>query len=289
MELGGWDIGAVAAKTLLYAATLGAAGTVFFLAYGEGLLDEAQRANIRRLLKLELILAAIFSVCRILLLTGSMTGTLAGMFDGEMAGMILQAGEGTAASLRLAGLGLAAFSLSRSRALQGLALLGAGLAAASFAAVGHTRALQPHGPATILSSLHLIGVAFWMGALVPLLLSIKGTPRTSGLLAGRFGRVAVIVVSLLIAAGLGLLWMMSHGHADFWSSGYGRLLATKLLLVASLLGAAAFNKLRLTPRLLQGDSGAAASLRFSIRVEMGVGLLILLTTASFTSLLGPPR
>jgi putative copper export protein len=105
----------------------------------------------------------------------------------------------------------------------------------------------------------------------------------------KFGTLAVVVVSLLIVAGFALLWMLSYGQADFWSSGYGNMIAAKLLLVVLLLGAAALNKLRLTPRLMNGDARAIVILRRSIQFEILAAVLILLVTASFTSLLGPPR
>jgi putative copper resistance protein D len=289
LEISAWDVGAAAAKILVYAATFSAAGAVFFLAYGADLLEGAQRNQIIRLLKIELTVAALASVLKVLLLTGSITGEISGMFDRDMARMILEAGEGTSVSLRMAGLALVALGLIRHRVLKPFALLGAALAAASFAGVGHTRALQPHWAATGFSCLHLLGVAFWMGALVPLLIGTRRTPREAGLLAERFGRLALIAVALLIAAGLSLLWMISRGSADFWSSGYGILMAAKLGLVTLLLGAAAFNKLCLTPRLLNGDGGASPRLRASIRGEIAAGLLILTITASFTSLLGPPH
>jgi putative copper export protein len=289
VEFSGWDVGAVITKTLVYAATLGAAGTVFYLAYAADLLSESQRQKIARLLGMELLVAAVATLGRILLLTGSMTGELSGMFDRDMARMILEAGEGTSASLRIGGLALAACALTRDRRAHSLALIGAAISAVSFAAVGHTRALQPNLPATMFSCLHLLGVAFWLGALVPLLQSTRRQPRDAGAVARRFGKLALSVVLLLVAAGLALLWMISYGHPNFWGSGYANMILAKLLLVAILLSAAAFNKLRLTPRLMQGDAAAAVGLRRSIQLELTAGFLILLVTAIFTSLLGPPR
>jgi putative copper resistance protein D len=62
----------------------------------------------------------------------------------------------------------------------------------------------------------------------------------------------------------------------------------KLALVAGLLSLAAFNKIRLTPRLSAGDTGAARSLERSIYAEMVLAALILLVTATITTLIGPP-
>jgi putative copper resistance protein D len=289
VELSGWDVGAVAAKVLVYAATLGASGAVFFLSYAGGLLTGAQRAAIRRIVAIQLIIAALFTLLRILLLTGAMSDSIAGMFDRDMAAMLLEAGEGTAAAVRLAGLVLAGCVLSLNRRLQIPALAGAVIAASSFTWVGHVRALQPPLPATLFSSLHLIGVAFWVGALLPLLRSTRGPALEAGALANRFGTLAVAAVSLLVIAGLSMLWMLSYGQPGFWSSGYGTMIAVKLLLVSLLLGAAAINKLWLTPRLMNGEARAVVVLRRSIQFELLTALMILIVTASFTSLTGPPR
>jgi putative copper export protein len=51
---------------------------------------------------------------------------------------------------------------------------------------------------------------------------------------------------------------------------------------------AAFNKWRLTPRLLAGDGRAAARLRRTIRFELLLGGAILAVTATFTTVTGPP-
>jgi copper resistance protein D len=289
VELSGWDVGAVAAKVLVYAATLGASGAVFFLSYAGGLLTGAQRAAIRRIVAIQLIVAASFTILRILLLTGAMSDSFGGMFDRDMAGMLLEAGEGTAAAVRLVGLALAGCALSLNRRLQIPAVAGAVIAASSFAWVGHVRALQPLLPATLFSCMHLIGVAFWVGALLPLLRSTRESALEVGALAKRFGTLAVAAVSLLVVAGLSMLWMLSYGQREFWSSGYGAMIAVKLLLVALLLGAAALNKLRLTPRLMTGEAGAVVMLRRSIRFELLTVVLILIVTAIFTSLTGPPR
>ncbi len=70
-------------------------------------------------------------------------------------------------------------------------------------------------------------------------------------------------------------------------SRYGRLVSLKLGLVILLLTFAAFNKLRLTPRLLAADESAVRAVRRSIQAEMFIAGLILLVTASFTTITGP--
>jgi putative copper export protein len=289
----GWDLAAAFAKAVTYAATFGAAGAVFFLVYGGTLLHDPQRILIRRLIGILVGVAAAASILRMLLLAGSMSGEIAGMFDRRFAGMILSAGEGRATGMRIVGLALLLSVFSAKPVLRAPAIIGAiaGAIAAStsFAWVGHIHGMVPNTAATLLLCLHLLCAAFWMGALPPLLVIAAGTDAIQiAAAAARFGKLALRAVAVLLAAGASLLFMLIGDAAQFWGSDYGRMMAIKLLAVAALLGVAAWNKLSLTRRLLKGDTRAALMFRRSLRTEMGLGALILLTTAAFTTLTGPP-
>lgn len=289
MEVTGWDAAAALTKAISYAATLGAAGAVFFLAYGDRLLRPAQRRSILRQVLILSALAVLASVARISLLAASMSDSPTDMFDLSMAGMILSAGEGWCLALRIVGLLLCLAALNSGRLPRAAACAGAMLAAASFAAVGHVHGLKPDRLPTVLLIVHLTCAAFWLGALWPLLeVADAGDTGLTAALAARFGKLALYGVGFLLCAGVLLAYRLLGSLSALWTSDYGRLLGLKLLLVAALLCAAALNKLRLTPRLKAGDVLAAGSLRRSIRIEMIVGGLILLVTATFTSLTGPP-
>ena len=72
MNLGIWDGAALLVKAALYAATLGAAGGVFFLAYTRSLLEPADRLAIARPLGLLVAVAIAASAARVLLTAASM-------------------------------------------------------------------------------------------------------------------------------------------------------------------------------------------------------------------------
>jgi copper resistance protein D len=288
LELSGWDVAALLAKALAYAATLGAAGAVFFLFYTRTLLDEAQCRRVRRLIGVLTIASAISSGARILVLAGSMNGTFEGMYSSGFTGMILRAGEGRAISLRIVGLALCAFGMFANRRLLTAALMGAIIASVSFAPAGHIHGLHSN-TASLLLSLHLIFAAFWLGALAPLMMIAKdGNLAQIASTAARFGQLALYGVGVLVIAGTGQLWILSRDAPDFWSSDYARMMAGKLLAVAALLSVAAFNKLHLTPRLA-AHREAATRFQRSLQLEMLLVAMILLITAALTTITGPPR
>jgi copper resistance protein D len=289
VELSGWDAAAVCANVLTYAATLCAAGGIFFIFYSDDLLQDTQHIRVRRLIGVLLAAAVTSSVARILILTGSMSGGVAGMFDAELSGMVLRASEGRASGARIAGLGLAALIMTSSSRFRFTALIGAAIAATSFAWVGHIHAQVPNIAPTTLLCLHLLCIAFWLGALAPLLIcGAAGNDARVGAIAARFGKMALGVVAALVTAGGGLLWVLIRNASVFWTSGYARLMLIKLFLVALLLSIAALNKLYLTPKLIVQDGNAIRRLRLSIVVEMLLGGVILLVTAVFTTLTAPP-
>jgi copper resistance protein D len=285
--ISGWEVVAICAKTVTYAATLGVAGAIFFSAYCKNLLQGPQQILIRRLIGTLLIISALASAVRIPLLAGSMSGDFAGVFDSDFENMILRNGEGRTTGWRFFGLALMAIGVFSNRTAT--AFIGAVIAAVSFAWIGHVHAMLPHTLPRALLCLHLLCAAFWLGALAPLLIVAQGgTGFQAASVAARFATWALGLVGLLMAAGVWLLWMLIRDAAEFWSSGYGRMLLVKLLLVACLLATAALNKFYLATKLSSGDAKVALLFRRSLRAEMLLGGLILLATAAFTSLTGPP-
>jgi putative copper export protein len=289
VDLGIWDGAAVLVKAGLYAATLGAAGGIFFLAYSRSLLERGDHLAIARTLRILVAVAIAASAARVLITAGSMSEDAAGMLDARLLAMVWHGGEGRAAALRAGGLLLAIPALAHGGGRgRGLAIVGAALAATSFAWVGHVHAAA-RTAAPLLLGIHILAVAFWLGALAPLLiLTRRREPRALGAVAARFGRIAVAVVAALLAAGAAVLWILLGSFSELWSSGYGCLACVKIVIVACLLTLAAWNKLRLVPRIVAGDPVAVRSLRRSIRAEMLVAALILLITAALTTLTGPP-
>jgi putative copper export protein len=283
-----WAAALIGVKTIGYAGTLGAAGAVFFLGYAGNLIANTELLRIRGLVLACSLLSAAAGAAHVVMTAGSMSGEAAGMWDGSLVRMVWQAGEGRALEIRVIGLSLAALAM-RLRGPAAWGLLGAALAATSFAWTGHAQSLSPRVLPVLLLGAHLLGVAFWMGALAPLnFVARAGTASRIAAVAERFSAAAVFVVAGLILVAAPLSWFLLGGFAELWRSSYGRCIALKLAFVAGLLSLAAFNKLRLTPRLRAGDADAVRSLRTSIRLEMLLGIMALAVTATLTTVAGPP-
>ncbi len=293
-DLDGWQALAIIVKAATYGASFGAAGGVMFLASFCDLVSEQEDRALRRFIACMASVAIGLSVLRIAVMSGMLSGDVSGMWDAAMTQTVLQSREGIATGLRVASLVIIAV-VCRKR-VHGIAL-GAGLFAAlvvaiSFALVGHaSEVAMPSGLGLLpqmLVCLHVLAIAFWLGALWPLHRSTHtGDIANIATIMERFGKLAAIVVSLLIVVGVLLLWLLLVKLEALWGTAYGQLFIVKLLCVALLLALAAMNKLRLTPQLRGGKSNAVLKLRRAIHAEILVAGLILQVTASFTTAIGP--
>ncbi|MFO1468404.1 MAG: CopD family protein [Steroidobacteraceae bacterium] len=284
------DVVAALLKTVLYATTFAGAGGVLFVLLCRQQLLPTEIRRLARFFGICFVLAVLVSGLRVMQLAAELSGDADGMLDQTYVGLVLQAGERSAVLQRLVGLVLAAFVFSRRSILRSVSGLGALLAATSIVWVSHAHASpRPAGP-MLLEAVHLAGIAFWLGALVPLWLIAAQDARGHRIAAAamRFGRAAVPAIGLLLLAGLAWLWQLLGSSQAAWHSDYARLMVLKLVFVAALLGLGALNKFRLTPRLARGDRGAARQLRRSIQFEILLAATILTVTATMTTLTGPP-
>ena len=166
------------------------------------------------------------------------------------------------------------------------ALVAWALAALSFAASGHAAVATPRAVALPAVTLHAAALIFWMGSLLPLLAALRGAGSDANL--RRFSALAVPMVGVLVLSGATLTWLQAGSPSALIGSGYGLVLAAKLVLVAALLALAARNRLVLTPALAAGQAEAAPRLARAIQAEICLGLAILALASAFR-LTPPPR
>ena len=163
-------------------------------------------------------------------------------------------------------------------------LIGVFFLARSFSMVGHT---AEYGLIfQLILSLHVICVAWWIGALFPLrracqLLNTQSLFR----LMDRFGKWASVVVTLLISSGATIVILFAKGSLDIFKTNYGLILLAKFLMVGFILLFALYHKLKLVP-LLKQEANVHTVLRRSITKEIVIALLILVITATLTTAAG---
>jgi len=164
-------------------------------------------------------------------------------------------------------------------ALLGLALV------VSLAWCGHAGSGMGAGGDTHLAAdaVHLAAAAIWLGGLIPLLLllrpSLQLTPLERYGMVRRFATLAAWSVALLVLSGLVNTWFMTNSFRDLIGTDYGDLLLVKVAVFVVMLGFAALNRFRLTPRVAAARTGGSQALSWSVAAEFLLGLLVIWVVA----------
>jgi putative copper resistance protein D len=272
-----------------------AGGAVFVALFGTYL--PVAGASIRRLLRIVALTASALLLLQFSLEAARLAGEFSGLWDPHMQELAWGSAAGAALRLRLSGLLLVLVGLRGSAPVAGgtarrsmaavPCIVGTLVLAGAFTVLGHT-VDHPHrmGLAMLLLA-HLLSMAFWFGAIWPLRQAVNlEAPAAAAAVLARFSRLAVWIVPVVLLAGGTLVVLLVPGLVVFGQP-YGRLLLAKMLGFGVLLGFAAWNKLRLTPALLQNDPAAAPRLRRSLTIEYLIIAAVLGITAVMTGLYSP--
>jgi putative copper resistance protein D len=145
--------------------------------------------------------------------------------------------------------------------------------------------LEYRFPLAVVTALHQGATATWLGGLFYLLIAIPRSPdnRFARQLIARFSKLALISVAVLAAAGFTLGFAYVGSLDAIYGTSYGIMVATKAVLFGTLLLLGALNF-----QIARSPSGGAviASLKRFGEAEIGIGITVILTAASLTSL--PP-
>jgi putative copper resistance protein D len=137
---------------------------------------------------------------------------------------------------------------------------------------------------TAFTALHHLGSAAWIGAMPFLLITLKRTEdvTTARRIVGRFSRVAMVSVALLIGAGVGLAWFYVASPSALYGTTYGVLVMVKayLLLLILMLGAANWYAQR---EIERAPVRLLMRLRRFAEVEVALGFTAILAAAALTS------
>ncbi len=176
-------------------------------------------------------------------------------------------------------------SATRSTAYNDLLLPAAAIIASSVMTSHSMARLDYRAPLVAFTALHQLATAAWLGGLPYLLIAIRRapTPEFARQLSARFSQLALVSVAVLASAGLVLGFAYVGSFKAVYGTSYGAMVATKVLLFGLLLflGALNFQLVR------RGPAGSIlASLKRFGEAEIGIGITVILTAASLTSL--PP-
>jgi putative copper export protein len=203
-------------------------------------------------------------------------GNWSAAFAPDLRWTAFETGFGRAAAVRVIAAAVMIAANLRWRAVSAAAAIAM---IASFALEGHTVSGGSRWVLAALLLMHFAAIAWWIGALYPLLVVLRRTPPDVAAATIRtFSRRAMWIVLALLTAGALLLLSLTGAELDP-SSEYQQRFARKLMLVAILLALATWNKLRVTPLLATAYEAGARKLRRSIRGEIAVAAMILSGTA----------
>ena len=165
-------------------------------------------------------------------------------------------------------------------------------AGALFASVAMSHAasrLDDRAPLILLTALHHLGMAGWVGAMAFLMLTLRESQITSAsaaVLARRYSRMAMVSAPMLALAGIGLSYAYVHSWAGMVGTSYGVMVTAKVYLVLTMLLLGASNQRMLrSPGVADGTSAAPFLLRVRrfAEAEIGLGFTAILAAASLTS------
>ena len=281
------DIVAIGLRAVSFITVLQAAGVAMFLWLFGGSLVRSANA-VRSLGTGAAVVGGFFTVAHHLIQPARMTGSFAGMFDGSLQVMLLTSDAGATNAIRILGLVMLVLGLSKLNRLgEAVSLIGATLVVVSFGVMGHTAAHDQRWVLVALLVIHLLIIAFWFGALLPLYMASAREPvEETASVIEEFSAIAAWLVPIIFIAGLVMSVFLLEELNNLWTA-YGLSLLAKVAGFGFLMGLAVLNKWRLSPAIAAGRSTSLISFRRSVAAEWCLIVSVLTLTASMTSLFSP--
>lgn len=251
-----------------------------------------QQAALTPYATLGALLGLVISSTDFFLQVGSFAETgMTGMMDKTYIQILWESGVGVSYQLRLIGwtsvlllLISLRFCKKLVKPISVICLLCLLLVASSFTFIGHTTEQSLWVRFALV--LHIVIAMWWVGMLYPLRQWCSELSAiTLQRLMHAFGKQASYLVATLLVAGLTISYMLEGSINALFNSLHGNILLLKVVSVTVVLALAARHKFRLVPSLT--NKTAALKLQRSINIEMGIALLILVITATLSTLVGP--
>lgn len=285
-----WSLIYLILKISIYLVVFGTIGTELFYLHFNKILTDNTKEYCFSLKRKTAFSGVILSLITFLFVAGSFGGNLANLFNPIILKLAGNSKAGYAALIMLTGFFFIILSSKKLRLIsKELRFLGILLILLSFNITGHASNNGIVSQAFL--NIHLIGISYWLGALLPLKhICIKPFPEEKLYkIAHNFGVYATGYVIFLLIAGAGLGYLLLEGNIQsLLTSSYGNILLLKISAVTVLLSVGAFNKIRLVPLLKKNLDTGAKKLNISINTEIILVFIIIIMTSLLTTSIALP-
>ncbi|WP_078655649.1 copper resistance CopC/CopD family protein [Streptomyces fulvoviolaceus] len=133
---------------------------------------------------------------------------------------------------------------------------------------------------------HLLGASLWIGGLAMLALAVlpRRRPGELAVVVPGYSRLAAVSVTGIVVAGLVLAWQVVGSYDALLHTSYGHLLLIKTAVLGGVLLAAYASRQWVRTRLdlavlLRGDAATVRPFGYSVAVETGLVLVVLVVTS----------
>ena len=273
-----WIILSPILKAFFYAFSFGSVGSVLFSLHFGKYLTAEQQFFCNCLAYRSTLAGAVTSLLMVLSVAGDLGGDIISVIKPFFLQLALESKSGVGNLVAFLGFTSMLIALRfRGYANTVGLLVSSGAILLSFTMSGHS---QLGGFLTqALLFIHLFGIAFWLGALLPFRwMCLQSDPHNLSIVAHHFGVLATWYVGLLIGVGLCYAYLLLGNISLIFTTLYGNVLLIKIALVVALLSFAAFNKFKLVPTL--ETKRAHAVRRFQRSVQFEIALAFIIFTAS---------
>ncbi len=151
---------------------------------------------------------------------------------------------------------------------------------------GHTVTEGNRVVTGLASASHVVAAAIWVGGVAALALLIRRRRRRDDrthalVMVTRFSVLAAGALAAVTVFGLYLAWVIIDAPSDLWATPWGRLLVTKLVVVAVAAGFGAHNHHVIVPALehAEEDDVTVARLSNTLRFEVAALAIVTVLTA----------
>lgn len=184
--------------------------------------------------------------------------------------------------------GLTALSVSSRLTGRLAATIAIVLTGLAISASGHASVADPKWLTRAALFIHVVTIAWWVGALTPLILLLRQDHRIAAPALIRFSRAIPFAIVPLIISGATLAIVQLGPPGPAWLAPYGQVLAAKLGLLVVLFAIASWNRWVLTAPAARGDDRALKDMRRGIASEIVI-ILVVLGLVSIWRFTPPPR